>query len=115
MRTIYAISALLRGKGADVLVAESGREALDMLGAHPNVSAALMDVMMPDMDGYETLRRMRTDRRFLRLPAIALTARSMKGERERCLEAGANDYLAKPVDPGRLLETLHDCLKANGA
>ena len=117
MRTVYALSALLRGKGADVLVAESGREALELLGAHPEVNAVLMDVMMPEMDGYEALRRLRADGRFARLPAIALTAKAMKGERERCLEAGANDYLAKPVDPGRLLTTLQGFLgspKAQG-
>jgi len=110
MRTVYALSALLRGKGAEVLVAETGREALDVLGAHPDVSAVLMDVMMPEMDGYEALRRLRADSRFVRLPAIALTAKAMKGERERCLDAGANDYLAKPVDPGRLLVALHGFL-----
>ena len=116
MRTVYALSALLRGKGAEVLVAETGREALEMLGAHPDVSAVLMDVMMPEMDGYEALRRLRADSRFVRLPAIALTAKAMKGERERCLEAGANDYLAKPVDPGRLLVALHGFLvKPHGA
>jgi CheY-like chemotaxis protein/signal transduction histidine kinase/HAMP domain-containing protein len=116
MRTVYALSALLRGKGADVLVAETGREALDLLGSHPDVSAVLMDVMMPEMDGYEALRRLRADRRFANVPAIALTAKAMKGERERCLEAGANDYLAKPVDPGLLLTTLKSCLEtsANG-
>ena len=115
MRTVYALSALLRGKGADVLVAETGREALDVLSAHPDVNLVLMDVMMPEMDGYEALRRMRADGRFVKLPAIALTAKAMKGERERCLEAGASDYLAKPVDPGRLLTTLSGFLKANGA
>jgi CheY-like chemotaxis protein/signal transduction histidine kinase len=115
MRTVYALSALLRGKGAEVIVAENGREALEQLGAHPDVSLVLMDVMMPEMDGYEALRRMRADARFGTLPAIALTAKAMKGEKERCLEAGASDYLAKPVDPGRLLRTLAGVLKANGA
>ena len=110
MRTVYALSALLRGKGAEVLVAENGREALEVLGAHPDVSAVLMDVMMPEMDGYEALRRLRTDSRFSRLPAIALTAKAMKGERERCLAAGASEYLAKPIDPGRLLTALQGIL-----
>ncbi|HEY3500937.1 MAG TPA: response regulator [Polyangiaceae bacterium] len=112
MRTVYALAALLRGKGADVLVAETGREALDVLGAHPEVNAVLMDLMMPEMDGYEALRRLRSDARFSSLPAIALTAKAMKGERERCLEAGASDYLAKPVDPARLLGALKSCLEA---
>jgi CheY-like chemotaxis protein/HAMP domain-containing protein len=114
MRSVYALSALLRGKGAEVLVAENGREALDLLGTHPDTSAVLMDVMMPEMDGYEALRRMRADSRFARLPAIALTAKAMKGERERCLQAGASDYLAKPVDPGLLLTTLSAVLRTNG-
>ncbi len=115
MRTVYALSALLRGKGAEVLVAENGREALELLGAHADVSLVLMDVMMPEMDGYEALRRMRADGRFRALPAIALTAKAMKGEKELCLEAGANDYLAKPVEPGRLLRTLSGMLKAKDA
>jgi CheY-like chemotaxis protein/signal transduction histidine kinase len=115
MRTVYALSALLRGKGADVIVAENGREALELLGLNPDVNLVLMDVMMPEMDGYEALRRMRADGRFGALPAIALTAKAMKGEKERCLAAGASDYLAKPVDPGRLLRTLSGILKATGA
>jgi CheY-like chemotaxis protein/HAMP domain-containing protein len=111
MRTVYAISALLRGKGADVLVAENGREALELLGVHPDVNAVLMDVMMPEMDGYEALKQLRADSRFKNLPAIALTARAMKGERERCLTAGASDYLAKPIDASRLLTTLKTWLE----
>jgi CheY-like chemotaxis protein/methyl-accepting chemotaxis protein len=114
MRTVYALAALLRGKGADVHVAETGREALDVLSTHPNVQAVLMDVMMPELDGYEALRRLRADARFKSIPAIALTAKAMNDERERCLAAGANEYLAKPVDPGRLLTTLDGLLKANG-
>jgi len=103
MRTVYALSALLRGKGASVLVADTGREALDTLARNPDVDGVLMDIMMPEMDGYEAMRRLRKDPRFARLPVIALTARAMKGERERCIEAGASDYLAKPVDGERLI------------
>ncbi len=106
MRTVYALSALLRGKGADVIVAENGREALEQLAAHRDISCVLMDVMMPEMDGYEATRRLRGDPRFEKLPVITLTAKAMKGERERCLEAGASDYLAKPVDSSLLLATL---------
>jgi CheY-like chemotaxis protein/signal transduction histidine kinase len=105
MRTVYALSALLRGKGAEVLVAETGREALDVLARESAIDCVLMDVMMPEMDGYEAMRRLRSGG-FPKLPVIALTARAMRGERERCLEAGASDYLAKPVDPARLLSLL---------
>lgn len=106
MRTVYAISALLQASGAKVLIADSGREALDVLSKNPDVNGVLMDVMMPEMDGYEAIRRLRRDARFERLPVVALTARSMKGERERCLQAGASDYLAKPVDSQDLLNTM---------
>jgi CheY-like chemotaxis protein len=110
MRTAYALSALLRGKGAEVLVAETGKEALERLRAEPGVRLILMDMMMPEMDGYETLRQLRADPRLSHLPAIALTAKAMKDERERCLAAGANDYLAKPVTPSRLLMTVREWL-----
>jgi hypothetical protein len=106
MRTVYALSGLLRGKGANVLVADTGREALDVLAKNPDVHGVLMDVMMPEMDGYEAMRRLRKDERFSDLPVIALTAKALKGERERCLEAGASDYLTKPVDGELLIQTL---------
>jgi CheY-like chemotaxis protein/signal transduction histidine kinase/HAMP domain-containing protein len=112
MRTVYALSALLRGKGAEVLVAETGREALRALAEHANVRIVLMDIMMPDMDGYEAMRSLRQDARYAALPVIALTAKAMKGERERCREAGANEYLAKPVDPNGLLVLLKTLLAA---
>ena len=110
MRTVYALSALLTSKGAQVLVADTGREALDVLGNNPDVDGVLMDIMMPEMDGYEATRRLRADRRFRDLPVIALTAKAMKGERERCLEAGATDYLTKPIDSDKLLQTLRRML-----
>jgi CheY-like chemotaxis protein len=105
MRTVYALSALLRGKGAEVVIAETGREALETLARERDIDCVLMDVMMPEMDGYEAMRRLRSGG-FPKLPVIALTARAMRGERERCLDAGASDYLAKPVDPARLLSLL---------
>jgi CheY-like chemotaxis protein len=110
MRTVYALSALLTSKGAKVLVADTGREALDLLGRNPDVDGVLMDIMMPEMDGYEATRRLRADHRFRDLPVIALTAKAMKGERERCLEAGASDYLTKPIDSDKLLQTLRRML-----
>jgi CheY-like chemotaxis protein len=97
---------LLRGKGADVLVAETGREALELLSQHRDVDGVLMDIMMPEMDGYDAMRELRAQPCFRDLPVIALTAKAMKGERERCLELGASDYLSKPVDPALLLAKL---------
>jgi CheY-like chemotaxis protein len=112
MRTVYAISALLRGKGAEVLVADNGREAVDLLQANPGVHAVLMDVMMPEMDGYDAMRLIRKEARFAKLPVIALTAKAMKGERERCIEAGASEYLTKPVDIKQLLATVYSFTQA---
>ena len=107
MRTVYALSATLRAKGAEVLVADTGKEALATLGREARVDAVLMDIMMPEMDGYETMRRIRKELQLAELPIIALTAKAMKGDRDRCLELGANDYLPKPIDPERLLALLH--------
>jgi CheY-like chemotaxis protein/signal transduction histidine kinase/HAMP domain-containing protein len=107
MRTVYAVSALLNSKGAHVIVAENGRVALDMLEEHPSVDVLLLDLMMPEMDGYEVLARIRKDARFARLPVVVLTAKAMKDERQKCLDAGANDYLPKPVEFDRLLNVLH--------
>jgi CheY-like chemotaxis protein len=106
MRTAYALSATLRAKGMDILLAESGSAALEILEREPDLGAVLMDMMMPEMDGYEATRRIRRHARFTSLPVIALTAKAMKGDRERCLEAGANEYLSKPVDIGKLLSLL---------
>jgi CheY-like chemotaxis protein/signal transduction histidine kinase len=106
MRTVYALSAFLQGKGAEVFVAENGREAVAMADEHPDIRGILMDIMMPEMDGYEAMRKLRSDARFAKLPMVALTARAMKGERERCLDAGASDYLSKPVEHEALLEAV---------
>jgi signal transduction histidine kinase/CheY-like chemotaxis protein/HAMP domain-containing protein len=106
MRTVYALSAMLRAKGMEVLVADNGVAALAMLGDHPQIEVVLLDIMMPEMDGYEVLRRLRADARLRDLPVIALTAKAMKGDAERCLAAGATDYLPKPIDPDRLLSAL---------
>jgi CheY-like chemotaxis protein len=106
MRTVYAVSALLRGRGAKVLVADSGQVALDTLDQTPNVDIVLMDIMMPGMDGYEAMRHIRLRPQFADLPVLALTAKAMKGERERCVDAGASDYLPKPLDSERLLSLL---------
>jgi CheY-like chemotaxis protein/signal transduction histidine kinase len=110
MRTVYALSATLRAKGIDVVVAENGRAAVEALDAQPDVAVVLMDIMMPEMDGYEAMRRIRADQRFGALPIVALTAKAMKGDEEKCVEAGATHYLPKPVDAGRLMSLLRTCL-----
>jgi signal transduction histidine kinase/CheY-like chemotaxis protein len=107
MRTVYALSATLRAKGAVVYVADTGKAALDVLAQHPEIEAVLMDIMMPEMDGYEAMKRIRAEKRFDRLPIVALTAKAMKGDKEKCLELGASDYLPKPIDSDSLLAILH--------
>ena len=87
----------------EVLTATTGSEAIDLLQSTPGVAIVLMDIMMPEMDGYETMEVIRANTAFRRLPIIALTAKAMKGDREKCLEAGASDYLAKPVNTEQLL------------
>jgi CheY-like chemotaxis protein len=89
-----------------VLTATTGREAIDLIEATPDLAIVLMDIMMPEMDGYQTIHAVRSDASFRRLPIIALTAKAMKGDREKCLEAGASDYLAKPVNTEQLLSAL---------
>ncbi len=103
VRNVFALTNVLEPRGAAVEIARNGREALDRLAARPDVDLVLMDIMMPEMDGLEATRRIRQDARFARLPVIALTAQAMADDRERCLAAGANDYIAKPLDVDRLL------------
>jgi CheY-like chemotaxis protein len=114
MRTAFALSATLRAKGVEVAVADTGKAALEHLNGREDVDAVLMDMMMPEMDGYEAMRRIRKDPRFAKLAVVALTAKAMKGDRERCLEAGATDYLPKPVDSERLLALLNGLLGRQG-
>ena len=106
MRTMFAMARLLAGHGVNPLQAEHGERALALLGEQPHVDLVLMDMMMPVLDGYETMRRIRRDARFVRLPIVALTAKAMKEDRQRCLEAGATDYMSKPVDPERLVSLM---------
>jgi len=105
-RNIFALSSLLERRGMNVLTATTGREAIDLVKTERAISLVLMDIMMPEMDGYETIQVIRQDPAFRRLPIIALTAKAMKGDREKCLEAGASDYLAKPVNTEQLLSAL---------
>jgi HAMP domain-containing protein/CheY-like chemotaxis protein/signal transduction histidine kinase len=106
VRNIFALSSVLERRGMMVLTAGTGREAIAMLESTPDVAIVLMDIMMPEMDGYETIQVMRQNSSFRRLPIIALTAKAMKGDREKCLEAGASEYLAKPVNTEQLLAAL---------
>jgi CheY-like chemotaxis protein len=89
-----------------VLTAGTGREAIATLESTPDIAIVLMDIMMPEMDGYETMQVIRENPLFRRLPIVALTAKAMKGDREKCLEAGASEYLAKPVNTDQLLSAL---------
>ncbi|MEO8137098.1 MAG: response regulator, partial [Betaproteobacteria bacterium] len=106
VRNIFALSSVLERRGMEVLTANTGREAIAMLESKPGVSIVLMDIMMPEMDGYETMREIRRNTSSRRLPIIALTAKAMKGDREKCLQAGASDYLAKPVNTEQLVSAL---------
>jgi CheY-like chemotaxis protein len=110
MRAAYALSALLRARGAEPLVADTGRAALDALGENPDIEAVLIDIIMPEMDGYEAMRRIRLMPGFRDLPIIALTAKQMKVDEQQCLEAGATAYITKPVEPALLFAVLQSNL-----
>ena len=105
-----ASGSVLERRGMKVLAATTGGEAIDLVRSSPDVSIVLMDIMMPEMDGYQTISAIREDPSFRRLPIIALTAKAMKGDREKCLEAGASEYLAKPVNTEQLLNAMRSWL-----
>ncbi len=106
VRNIFALSSVLERRGMTVLSASTGHEAIALLESTADIAIVLMDIMMPEMDGYETMQVIRQNPDFRRLPIIALTAKAMKGDREKCLEAGASEYLAKPVNTEQLLSAL---------
>ena len=106
MRNVFALMHALEQCGINVLNAADGKECLDILQGAPEIDIVLMDIMMPGIDGYETIRIIRGYEQFKQLPIIALTARAMKGDREKCIEAGASDYIAKPVDVQQLTALL---------
>ncbi|MEO5930873.1 MAG: response regulator, partial [Candidatus Kapaibacterium sp.] len=106
VRNIFALTSALERHKMKVVYAESGQDAIEYLNKTPDIEAVLMDVMMPGMDGYETMRAIRRSKRFQTLPIIAVTAKAMKGDREKCIEAGASDYITKPVDVEQLLSLL---------
>jgi CheY-like chemotaxis protein len=106
VRNIFALTSLLEQHGVQVVNAENGMEAIGLLDQDQEIDAVLMDIMMPEMDGYETMRRIRLNSKHRLLPILALTAKAMKGDREKCLDAGASDYIAKPVNAEELLALL---------
>lgn len=110
-RNIFALSALLKAKGYTCTSAQSAEEGLQLLMQPHDVGIVLMDMMMPDMDGYEAIPLIRNNEKTKALPVIAVTAQAMVGDREKCLEAGADNYLSKPVDVDALLQLLQAYLK----
>ena len=109
-RNIFALSSVLERRGMRVLTATTGKEAIKLIESDPHIAIVLMDIMMPEMDGYQTMEQIRKNPKFRRLPIVALTAKAMKGDREKCLDAGASDYLAKPVNTEQLLSALRSWL-----
>lgn len=106
-RNIFALTAVLRSKGFDVKSAFSAGDGLEMLRSNKGIKIVLLDMMMPDMDGYEALRVIRSDKEISAATVFAVTAQAMMGDREKCLEAGANEYVSKPIDVDLLLELLN--------
>ncbi|HEY2748014.1 MAG TPA: response regulator, partial [Polyangia bacterium] len=106
VRNIFAMTSVLESHGLEVIYAENGRAALEKLETLPAIDVVIMDVMMPEMDGYETMRHIRADVRFASLPILAVTAKALKDDRDRCIEAGASDYLPKPIDNDRLTDLI---------
>jgi CheY-like chemotaxis protein len=113
VRNVFAINSVLESRGMRVLHAETGREAIRLLEENPNVDLVLMDTMMPEMDGLAAIQAIRGRETFRALPIITLTAKAMKVDRDKALEAGASDYVAKPVDPDQLLAVMHGWLPRN--
>jgi CheY-like chemotaxis protein len=105
-RNIFALTSVLENHEVEVLSATNGRQAIDIIQSTPDLEMVLMDIMMPEMDGYETMREIRKDPAFRTLPILALTAKAMKGDREKCLDAGASDYISKPVNTNQLLSLM---------
>jgi CheY-like chemotaxis protein len=105
-RNTFALTTILEDKGMEVISKPNGKKALEFLAKQNTLDMILMDIMMPEMDGYETIRAIRAQERWRKLPIIALTAKAMRGDKAKCIEAGANDYLAKPIDTNKLLSLM---------
>ena len=106
MRNVFALSKILKERGMEIVKADNGKNALEMLSKHPDIDLVLMDIMMPEMDGYEAMKQIRSQAKFKNLPVIALTAKAMKDDKRKCIDAGASDYIAKPIDIERLLSLM---------
>jgi HAMP domain-containing protein/CheY-like chemotaxis protein/GAF domain-containing protein len=106
VRNVFALTSVLESNGMEVLYAENGEDGIELLRSHPEIDLVLMDIMMPGMDGYETMRAIRSDEAFNQLPIISLTAKAMKGDREKSIASGASDYITKPVDTDQLLSLM---------
>jgi CheY-like chemotaxis protein len=106
VRNVFALMNVLEESQMEVIVGHTGQEGLSLLEEHQDIDIVLMDIMMPEMDGYEAMQKIREQPRLRQLPIIALTAKAMKGDKAKCLEAGANDYLSKPVDTDKLLSLM---------
>ena len=106
VRNIFSLTKALEIHNMKVVAAVDGKEAMKQLEEHPDTSVVLMDIMMPEMDGYEAMQLIRKNRQFKKLPIIAVTAKAMAGDREKCIKAGASDYISKPVDMDQLLSLL---------
>jgi len=105
-RNVFALSKILEERGMEIIKAENGKNALVMLNMHPDIDLVLMDIMMPEMDGYEAMKRLRSQVKLKNLPVIALTAKAMNDDKQKCIDAGANDYIAKPIEAERLLSLM---------
>ncbi|MBC7386273.1 MAG: response regulator [Cryobacterium sp.] len=114
VRNIFALTSALEPRGAKIVIARNGQQALEQLAAHPGVDLVLMDIMMPIMDGYDAMKNIRNDPKLKKLPIIALTAKAMSDDQEKCIAAGANDYLAKPIDLQKLLSLIRVWIHPNG-
>jgi CheY-like chemotaxis protein len=112
IRNVFALTSTLEQRGMKVVFAENGREGVERLHQHPNTDLVLLDIMMPEMDGYETAQAIRSMPRFEHLPIISLTAKAMKGDREKAIAAGASDYITKPVDIDHLVSMMRVWLDA---
>jgi CheY-like chemotaxis protein/nitrogen-specific signal transduction histidine kinase len=105
-RNVFALSKVLKERGMEILKAEDGKKALEILEKHTDIDLVLMDIMMPEMDGYEAMKRIRSQAKYKSLPIIALTAKAMKDDKQKCIDAGANDYITKPIEVERLLSLM---------